>query len=90
MTRVEFWQSAGENERYAPGAFAKVINTTVPLKLNGTEVGRCTIVSVTPDDDGRGATWVVDFPGNHPLPDEFRRSLSFQAQEIPERWWGSP
>jgi len=67
--RVEFYQPAGTIEipgkgeveqRYAQHAFEGCVGKEVPFKIEGTERGRCTVVAVTVDQGGKGATWIVD------------------------------
>ena len=90
--RVEFYQSAGEHERYAPHAFDRLIGQDAPFKIGGIERGRATVVKVVVDEDGRGATWTVDIEGaeieRHPLVALTGEGVSFSVlPEIPERWW---
>ena len=102
--RVEFHQAAGEHERYAPHAFDGLIGKTVPWNLRETEdspilstPGTATVIAVTVDEDGKGATWTVDFEGDAPVGRQSPlagftgsegMSFSFREDpEIPERWW---
>jgi hypothetical protein len=78
MTRIEFWEPAGETEvpgkgtfrdKFAPGAFANAAGKRVPFRSRpgGRQLGWVTVVSVVVDEDGYGATWTVDaeFPAAH-------------------------
>ena len=95
--RTTFHRSAEEHERYAPHAFDGVIGKTVPWNLRETEdgpalstPGTATVIAVEVDEDGRGATWTVDFeeeqPGDGSAP-AGRPDMSFTVPEVPERWW---
>jgi hypothetical protein len=64
--RIEFYQPAGEHERYMPHAFDGIIGQEAPFKIEGAERGRATVVAVKVDKDGRGATWTVDIAGGDP------------------------
>lgn len=66
--RVEFYQRAGEHERYAPHAFDSIIGQDAPFKIKDAECGRAAVVAVKVDEDGRGATWTVDLEGVTDLP----------------------
>lgn len=96
--RVEFYQPAAEDERYAPRAFDGLIGQDAPFKINGTERGSATVVAVVVDGDGGGATWTVDIEdvadlAKHPIPGlapSFAptEGLSFTTSPaIPARWW---
>jgi len=72
--RVEIYQPAAENERFAAGAFDRMINRQVPWVFRATEdgpvlryLGRATLVAATVDEDGRGVTLTVelDDTGQH-------------------------
>lgn len=59
---LEFWQPAGDHEVYAPDAFTRVVGLDAPLTAanGGEHVGRCLILDIVVDPDGKGALWTVE------------------------------
>jgi len=91
VIRVEFRQPAGEvtvpgkgtfRDRFAPDAFAGMPGQRVPFRSvpGGPQVGWATVAEVRVDDDGLGATWVVDvdLPGTA---DVLNQSGPFSIEE---------
>jgi hypothetical protein len=78
--RVSFRDLAGEHERYMPHAFDSCVGQDVPFRIAGAERGRAVVVSVTVDEDGRGATWTVDITGG----DETRIPVKPVSFAVPE------
>jgi hypothetical protein len=94
MTRIEFWEPSGETDvpgkgtfrdRYARDAFASSIGKRVPFRSfpGGPQIGWMTVVSVTVDEDGFGATWVVDadLDGREMVRRAPRASFSFRPDQ---------
>jgi len=62
--RIEFYQPADEHERYMPHCFDRLIGQEAPFSIEGAERGRATVIAIKVDEDGRGATWIVDIAGD--------------------------
>jgi len=62
VTRVEFTETAGENERYAAGAFDGCVGQRVPFRSSpgGRQIGWATVLAVEVAGDGRSAVWTAD------------------------------
>jgi len=91
MTRIEFWEPSGKTEvpgkgtfrdHYARDASASAAGKRVPFRSSpdGPQIGWMTVVSVTVDEDGLGATWVadVDLDGRETVRRESSASFSFR------------
>jgi len=60
MTRVEAWQPAADDERFAPGAFDGSIGKRIPWTYEGSRIGTATVVNAVVADDGSGVTLTLD------------------------------
>jgi hypothetical protein len=65
--RIQFRISAGEDGRFAPGAFDGMVGKPVPWTLKAeegglvlAELGTATLVEAVVDQDGKGATLTAE------------------------------
>jgi hypothetical protein len=63
VTRISFWHSAEEHERFALNAWDSQIGKQVPLKGPGREdLGLCMLVAAKVAEDGTGVTLTIETP----------------------------
>jgi hypothetical protein len=66
VTRISFWQPAGEHERFASHAFDGAIGKQVPL-LKGPadeDIGLCMLVAAEVAEDGTGVLLTIEVLGS--------------------------